>query len=161
MYYALSRTTQRPHWFSYFDDMNAIIFLAPISAFDEHLTEDPKVNRLEDSYGLWRTLCTLKLLERTQIVLFLNKCDLLEKKLLAGVIIKDHVTSFGSRKNDGDTAKKYFQSHFKEIARQHSPSPRKFYVHLTSVVDTKATAVTLRTVQEGILRDSLRKADLL
>jgi hypothetical protein len=34
-------------------------------------------------------------------------------------------------------------------------------VHLTSVVDTKATAATLSVVEEGILRDHLRKADLL
>jgi hypothetical protein len=27
-----------------------------------------------------------------------------------------------------------FQSHFKEIAKQHSPEPRRFYVHLTSVI---------------------------
>lgn len=78
-----------------------------------------------------------------------------------------------------------FQTHFKEIAKQHSPEPRRFYVHLTSVVvrpslpgtvaslliqrlpslfflqDTKETAATLRTVEEGILRDSLRRADLL
>jgi hypothetical protein len=30
----------------FFDDMNAIIFLAPISAFDQVLTEDLSVNRL-------------------------------------------------------------------------------------------------------------------
>jgi len=27
-----------------------------------------------------------------------------------------------------------FQSHFKEIAKQHSPEQRRYYVHLTSVV---------------------------
>lgn len=27
-----------------------------------------------------------------------------------------------------------FQSHFKDIAKQHSPEERRFYVHLTSVV---------------------------
>lgn len=33
-------------WVPFFDNMNAIIFLAPISAFDEVLAEDPSVNRL-------------------------------------------------------------------------------------------------------------------
>lgn len=33
-------------WAPYFDDMNAIIFLAPISCFDQVLQEDPSVNRL-------------------------------------------------------------------------------------------------------------------
>jgi len=33
-------------WIPFFDDMNAIIFLAPISCFDQVLAEDPNVNRL-------------------------------------------------------------------------------------------------------------------
>jgi len=33
-------------WVPFFDDMNAIIFLAPISCFDQTLAEDDSVNRL-------------------------------------------------------------------------------------------------------------------
>jgi hypothetical protein len=33
-------------WVPYMDDVDAIIFLAPISCFDQVLAEDPKVNRL-------------------------------------------------------------------------------------------------------------------
>lgn len=66
-------TIQRAIWYPYFDDMDAIIFLAPISCFDERLVEDKRVNRLEDTYMLWKTLCGLKLLAKTQIILFLNK----------------------------------------------------------------------------------------
>lgn len=36
---------QRPHWIPYFDDVQAIIFLAPL-AFNLMLEEDAKVNRL-------------------------------------------------------------------------------------------------------------------
>src|SRR6266702_258326 len=97
---------QRAHWYPYFDDMEAIIFLAPISSFDERLREDRRVNRLEDTYMLWQTLCSLQMLSKTQIILFLNKCDLLERKLRAGVRVRTHVPSFGSRSNDVDTVKK-------------------------------------------------------
>jgi guanine nucleotide-binding protein alpha-1 subunit len=134
--------------------MDAIIFLAPISSFDERLREDRRVNRLEDTYMLWQTLCSLQMLSKTQIILFLNKCDLLEQKLRAGVKVRTYVPSFGNRSNDIETVKKCdhtlyhvyfseagsdhfpsdFQSHFKEIAKQHSPEQRRYYVHLTSVV---------------------------
>jgi len=161
MYDVGGTRSSRAHWYPYFDDMDAIIFLAPISSFDERLREDRRVNRLEDTYMLWQTLCSLQMLTKTQIILFLNKCDLLEQKLRAGVQVRTHVPSFGDRSNDVDTVKKYFQAHFKEIAKQHSPEQRRYYVHLTSVVDTDSTAVTLRTVEDGILRASLRRADLL
>ncbi|KAJ3537598.1 hypothetical protein NM688_g6657 [Phlebia brevispora] len=153
--------TQRPTWFPYFDDCNAIIFLAPISCFDEKLAEDRRVNRLEDSYSLWKMICSSKLLANAQIILFLNKCDLLEKKLRSGIRVKDYVPSFGDRKNDVHTVAQYFASHFKEIAKQHTSTVRPFRVHLTSVIDTRATALTLGIVGESILRSQLRNADLL
>ena len=97
---------QRQAWSPFFDDMNAIIFLAPISCFDEKLAEDRRVNRLEDSFLLWKAVCSNKLLAKTQLILFLNKCDLLEKKLKAGVMVKDYVPSFGDRSNSTGTVAK-------------------------------------------------------
>jgi guanine nucleotide-binding protein alpha-1 subunit len=83
------------------------------------------VNRLEDSYQLWRLICSSKLLVKAQIILFLNKCDLrtyishtvsslarvffsqalsaVDKKLKSGVRVKDYVPSFGDRKNELQT----------------------------------------------------------
>lgn len=54
-----------------------------------------------------------------------------------------------------------FQQHFKEISKKHSSVARPFYFHLTSVIDTRSTAMTLATVEEGILREHLRKASLM
>jgi guanine nucleotide-binding protein subunit alpha len=51
-----------------------IIFLCPVSCFDERLDEDVRVNRLEDSTLLWRSICSSKLLTKTQLILFLV-CD--------------------------------------------------------------------------------------
>ncbi len=98
--------TQRIAWYPYFDDCDAIIFLAPISCFDERLTEDRRINRLEDSFMLWKAVASSKLLSKTSIVLFLNKCDLLEQKLLNGVRIRDYVHSYGDRPNDIEHATK-------------------------------------------------------
>ncbi|KAF7307774.1 hypothetical protein MKEN_01137500 [Mycena kentingensis (nom. inval.)] len=161
MYDVGGTRSSRVVWYSYFDDCDAIIFLAPVSCFDEKLAEDRRVNRLEDSYMLWKSVCSCKLLARTQLVLFLNKCDLLQAKLMRGAKIRDSVPSFGDRRNDVATATRYFQQHFKEIQRTYSPVQRPFYVHLTSVIDTKSTAVTLGAVEESILRDHLRRADLM
>ncbi|KAF8900607.1 guanine nucleotide binding protein, alpha subunit [Mucidula mucida] len=169
--------SSRAAWYPYFDDVDAIIFLAPISCFDEKLAEglfplhspgvfllirsDRRVNRLEDSYMLWKSVISCKLLSRTQIILFLNKCDLLQNKLSRGVKIRDYVPSFSDRANTLSMATKYFQQHFREILKQNSPVQRPFYVHLTSVIDTRSTAVTLGAVEESILRDHLRRADLM
>ncbi|OBZ66663.1 Guanine nucleotide-binding protein G(t) subunit alpha-3 [Grifola frondosa] len=132
----------RHKWYPYFDDINAIIFLAPISCFDERLAEDRRVNRLQDSLLLWKAVCSTKLLCGVQMILFLNKCDLLQRKLARGVA-------------------RYFRQQFKDTLMKHSPEPRGFYSYLTSVVDTKATAITVATVREGIQRNNLKDADIL
>ncbi|KAI6021684.1 guanine nucleotide binding protein, alpha subunit [Pisolithus microcarpus] len=52
--------SQRATWAPFFDDVDAIIFLAPISAFDQVLSEDRTVNRLVRGYpGLVCSLCLI------------------------------------------------------------------------------------------------------
>lgn len=65
--------TQRAAWQPYFSHVDALIFLAPISAFDQALAEDRRVNRLEDSLLLFKSICKSELLKKVDIVLFLNK----------------------------------------------------------------------------------------
>ncbi|KDQ22516.1 hypothetical protein PLEOSDRAFT_1008980, partial [Pleurotus ostreatus PC15] len=127
-------------WVPFFDDVDAIIFLAPISGFDQVLSEDRTVNRLEDSVLLWKAVCSNKLLASVDLVLFLNKCDILEAKLNSGVSLAKYVRSYGDRANDLDTAGKYLRSKFSAIHREYSPNPRKFYAFCTSVTDTATTA---------------------
>ncbi len=87
-----------------FITVNAVIFLAPISCFDEHLAEDSRMNRLQDSFYIWKTICSSEVLAHVQLVLLLNKCDLLEKKLRDGkVLVKNYVPSFKDRSNDYKT----------------------------------------------------------
>ncbi|KAH9940535.1 G-alpha-domain-containing protein [Epithele typhae] len=151
----------RHAWYPYFDDINAIIFLAPISCFDEQLAEDRRVNRLQDSIMLWKAVCSTKLLANVQLILFLNKCDLLQKKLTRGVRVVDYIPTYGDRVNDAPTAAKYFRQQFRDTLVKHSPQQRGFYSYLTSVVDTKATAIQVAAVREGIQRNHLKDADIL
>jgi guanine nucleotide-binding protein subunit alpha len=64
---------QRHAWVPYFDDASAVIFLAPISAFDQYLEEDPRTNRIHDSLQLFTSTCSNKLLKNSSMVLMLNK----------------------------------------------------------------------------------------
>ncbi|EPQ57632.1 G-alpha-domain-containing protein [Gloeophyllum trabeum ATCC 11539] len=154
----------RAAWYPYFDDINAIIFVAPISCFDESLAEDRRVNRLDDSLLLWKGLCACPLLAGVQLILFLNKYDLLEKKLSpygGAVHAKDYIPGYGKRPNEARSVADFFKQKFGELQKHNSPEPRGFYAFLTSVTDTKATKMTLDTVREGILRRYLKEADLL
>ncbi|KIY73346.1 G-alpha-domain-containing protein [Cylindrobasidium torrendii FP15055 ss-10] len=153
---------QRQAWAPYFEDVNAIIFLAPISAFDQVLTEDTRINRLEDSLLLWQSVASNKLLARVSIVLFLNKCDLLQVKLDAGVRLNQHMTSYGDRPNDYDSVSKYFRNKFGAIHHAATPNKeRELYIHFTAVTDTRRTATIIQSVRDIIIKGNLRNLKLV
>ncbi|KAH7910678.1 guanine nucleotide binding protein, alpha subunit [Hygrophoropsis aurantiaca] len=153
--------SQRATWVPFFDDVDAIIFLAPISGFDQVLAEDRSVNRLEDSVLLWKAVCSNRLLANVDLVLFLNKCDILEAKLKSGTRLSKYVRSYADRPNDLETASKYFRSKFSAIHREYSPLPRKFYGFCTSVTDTSTTAGILASVRDMVVRRHLKQSRLL
>jgi len=112
--------SQRAAWIPYFIEITALIFLAPLSSFNERLAEDNRVNCLEDTFVLWRVLSANKMLANVQLVgasafvasfvgclnasqiLFLNKTDLLRRKLEQGIRVKKYIPEF-DKANDYET----------------------------------------------------------
>ncbi|KAH9941235.1 G-alpha-domain-containing protein [Epithele typhae] len=147
-------------WAPFFDDMNAILFLAPLSGFDQVLTEDPSVNRLEDSVLLWKSICSNPLLGKTTIILFLNKIDIFQAKLESGVSFSQFIISYGNRPNTFEDTSMYMRRKFGQIHKEYSPQARSFYSHFTSVTNTETTKDLLLNVQESIILANLRSINL-
>jgi G-protein alpha subunit len=78
----------------YFDDCSAIIFVAAVSSFDQYLREDPSVNRLYDALQLFESICNHRLLRSTSIILFLNKIDVLKRKLANGTRLSHYFKDY-------------------------------------------------------------------
>ncbi|KAF9069006.1 guanine nucleotide-binding protein [Rhodocollybia butyracea] len=158
---------QRHTWVPYFDDANAIIFVAPVSAFDQvnfanlPVEEDPRTNRIDDSLQLFTQICSSPLLKNVHLVLFLNKTDLLRSKLDNGLKVQKYITSFGNRSNDYETVVQYFRAHFLQVHRRNNENRRVLYTHFTSVVDTKATQRIIGNVRDSIFRGYLQSAALV
>jgi len=151
---------QRHAWVPYFDDATAIIFLAPISAFDQYLEEDPRTNRIDDSLQLFTAICSNKLLKNTHLVLMLNKTDLLRQKLEASIKVRKYITSYGERPNTYEEVSEYFRAHFLQVHRRHDISKRALYPHFTSMLDIKATQKIIVNVGEAIIRSYITDAGL-
>ncbi|KAJ7067128.1 guanine nucleotide-binding protein [Mycena amicta] len=144
---------QRHSWIPYFDTANAIIFVAPVSAFDQYLEEDPRTNRIDDSLQLFTQVCSNALLKSVHLVLFLNKTDLLNYciRILINFLISSSITSFGDRTNDYETVLQYFRAHFLQVHRRNNENRRVLYTHFTSVV----------VLRDSIFRGYLQSAALV
>lgn len=88
------------HLFTYcLDDKNpTIIFLASLSEYDQTLVESSGENRMRESVALFRVILNSRYLtnSNTSFVLFLNKKDLLEEKILHSNL-KDYFPQFDGR----------------------------------------------------------------
>ncbi|KAK7002474.1 guanine nucleotide binding protein, alpha subunit [Favolaschia claudopus] len=150
----------RAAWIPFFDMVQAIVFLTPLS-FYEVLEEDTRVNRLEDSVILWKDICANTLLQNCQLILFFNKMDILKAKLRAGLIINEYVPSFADRPNTYIGATTYFKEKFKAYHKRSSPKPRSFFYYETTAVDTRSTAKIIGAVHEEIFRKHLHDSVLI
>ncbi|KAJ3710226.1 guanine nucleotide binding protein, alpha subunit [Lentinula raphanica] len=150
----------RHAWVPYFEDATAIIFLAPISAFDQYLEEDPRTNRIDDSLQLFTAICSNKLLKKAHLVLMLNKTDVLKAKLKAGIRVQKYITSYGNRPNKYDDVASYFRAHFMQVHKRKDVSNRSLYLHFTSMLDIKATQSIIVNVGEAIIRQHVAQTGL-
>ncbi|KAJ6595494.1 G-protein alpha subunit [Mycena vulgaris] len=153
-------SNQRSTWIPYFDDVQAILFLAPLT-FWQNLDEDRNVNRVQDSLELWREIVSNQLLAKTTLILLFNKKDILQAHISAGVLVKKHVPSFGDRPNDVASVTKYFREKFAAYHRKFSPKPRPFIFYETEAIDTKSTATILGEVNEQIVQNHLKDLDVI
>lgn len=72
---------ERKKWIHCFEDVTAIIFFADSSGYNMTLFEDERVNRLLESLTLFEEICNCKYFDNTPLIVFLNKSDLLKKKI--------------------------------------------------------------------------------
>jgi len=154
-------SSQRAAWAQYFDDVNIIIFMAPLSGFNQVLAEDKTVNRLTDSLKLWRMICSNKLLASVELIIFLNKLDILNAKLEAGIQFSKFVKGYAGKPNDAKLVAKYLLDIFITLHQQNTPKKRKIHPHLTCAIDTKATSSVINLIHESIMIRILSESDII
>ena len=92
--------SQWQFWAPYFDDVDAIIFMAAISAFDQKLEEDEDVNCMDYFIESFNKICNHKLFTNTGIILFLNEIDILKQKLTT-TKVKDYFPGYEGKQYFG------------------------------------------------------------
>ncbi|SPO29161.1 probable guanine nucleotide-binding protein alpha-4 subunit [Ustilago trichophora] len=160
--------SQRAAWAPFLDDVESIIFLAPLSAFDQPLIEEPSTNRLADTFALFNQVVSNPLLRGASMILFLNKIDLLEKKLKQGVKLQRYWPEYDGD-NDFEAVWRWFRGKFRDCCRRAKDDggkegegqKRRLYVHTTVATSTKQIRAILMSVKDSILRENLRVTGLV
>ncbi|CAE6449793.1 unnamed protein product [Rhizoctonia solani] len=140
---------QRAKWAPFFDDMDSLVVMVPVSAFNQVLVEEPSVNRLQDSFEIWRELCQTVVLHHIPVLLFFNKIDILKKKLHTGIMLSKYLLSYGDRPNELKSVLKFLKARFVALRKRsgaHSPC----FIHCTSIVDRGTTQIIVAHVRDKV-----------
>lgn len=142
--------SERKKWSMLFSDITGIIFCADVSCYDTPLREDPDVNRMVDSLATFQQICNNRDLQSRDIILFLNKTDLLAKKIKRSPFPADIFPGAPSGPNiTAEDALKFIQGLY--LAK--NAHPTKFiYTHQTIATDTSSIKAAFTEIVKEIVR---------
>uniref|UniRef100_A0A915E609 Chondroitin proteoglycan 4 domain-containing protein n=1 Tax=Ditylenchus dipsaci TaxID=166011 RepID=A0A915E609_9BILA len=141
--------SERKKWIHCFEDVNAIIFIAAISEYDQVLFEDEQ--RMVESMRLFESICNSRWFINTSMILFLNKKDLFLEKIKR-ISIKIAFSDYKGP-NTYDDQVKYIEEKFEGL----NANPDKtIYIHQTCATDTNQVQMILDSVIDMIIQANLQ-----
>uniref|UniRef100_A0A1B0CE45 Guanine nucleotide-binding protein subunit alpha n=1 Tax=Lutzomyia longipalpis TaxID=7200 RepID=A0A1B0CE45_LUTLO len=90
--------SERRKWIHCFENVTSIIFLVALSEYDQILFESENENRMEESKALFKTIITYPWFQHSSVILFLNKKDLLEEKIMYSHLV-DYFPEYDDTEN--------------------------------------------------------------
>ena len=118
-------------WLHCFERVSAIVYVVSMSEYDQFVDEDDvSVNRMHESLKLFDSICNNRWFRRTSMLLFLNKKDIFDEKVLYSPL----TTCFKEYTGAQD---KYEASHYiSEQFSKQNKSERPLYCHYTCAKDS-------------------------
>ncbi|KAK4756619.1 hypothetical protein SAY87_006746 [Trapa incisa] len=159
---------ERRKWIHLFEGVSAVIFCAAISDYDQILFEDENKNRMMETKDLFEWVLKQPCFEKTSFMLFLNKFDIFEKKILKVPLnvcewFKDY-QPVSTGKQEIEHAYEFVKKKFEELYFQITAPAcvdRVFKVYRTTALDQKLIKKTFKLVDETLRRRNLFEAGLL
>lgn len=147
--------SERKKWIHCFEDVTAIIFCVAMSEYDQVLHEDETTNRMQESLKLFDSICNNKWFGDTSIILFLNKKDLFEEKILRSPLTICFPEYAGAQEY-GEAAA-YIQAQFEA---KNKSTTKEIYCHMTCATDTQNVQFVFDAVTDVIIANNLRGCGL-
>ncbi|KAJ1336198.1 hypothetical protein BSLG_007515 [Batrachochytrium salamandrivorans] len=148
--------SERKKWIHCFENVTAIVFLVAISEYDQVLVEDETVNRMQEAFVLFESICNSKWFVQTSIILFLNKIDLFKEKLA-----KSPLNRYFPDYTGGYNYENACQFLLNRLLSFHRTPSKQIYPHFTCATDTSQVKFVMSAVNDILLQSNLRDAGLV
>ncbi|KAK9302066.1 hypothetical protein QLX08_005802 [Tetragonisca angustula] len=132
--------SERRKWIHCFENVTSIIFLVALSEYDQILFESENENRMEESKALFKTIITYPWFQQSSVILFLNKKDLLEEKIMYSHLV-DYFPEYNGPKQQSEPAREFIL----KVYLSTNPDPdRMCYSHFTCATGPQRDAIPAR-----------------
>lgn len=149
--------SERRKWIHCFENVTSIIFLVALSEYDQILFESDNENRMEESKALFKTIITYPWFQNSSVILFLNKKDLLEEKIMYSHLV-DYFPEYDGPKKDAVAAREFILKMFVDL---NPDSEKIIYSHFTCATDTENIRFVFAAVKDTILQLNLKEYNLV
>lgn len=148
---------ERRKWVNCFDNVDAIIFVAALSEYDQTLAEAQRHNRMIEALTLFDSVVKNAHFADTSIMLFLNKKDIFAEKILYSNIAESPFFSdYAGPAKDFDHGVLYFIQKFEEHLEE--DEFKDSFIHVTCATDTNNMNFVLDSAKTIILTENLIRA---
>ncbi|XP_033973809.1 guanine nucleotide-binding protein G(q) subunit alpha [Trematomus bernacchii] len=149
--------SERRKWIHCFENVTSIMFLVALSEYDQVLVESDNENRMEESKALFRTIVTYPWFQNSSVILFLNKKDLLEEKIMYSHLV-DYFPEYDGPARDAQAGREFILKMFVDL----NPDGDKIiYSHFTCATDTENIRFVFAAVKDTILQLNLKEYNLV
>ncbi|XP_011344227.1 guanine nucleotide-binding protein G(q) subunit alpha isoform X2 [Ooceraea biroi] len=148
--------SERRKWIHCFENVTSIIFLVALSEYDQILFESENENRMEESKALFKTIITYPWFQHSSVILFLNKKDLLEEKIMYSHLV-DYFPEYDGPQRDAIAAREFILRMFVDL---NPDSEKIIYSHFTCATDTENIKLVFCAVKDTIMQTALKEFNL-
>ena len=110
----------------YFPVVNAIAFVVAISEYDQILSDDLSTNCVKESINVFKQICNNRLFIESYMILFLNKKDVFEEKIVYSPI-SQCFPEYDDKSTGTEAASQFILLQFKK----ENKSNRRIFFHFT------------------------------
>ena len=148
--------SERKKWLHVMDNVDAVLFIASLSDYDQRLNEDSTRNRMQESICLFDNICSSPWFKEMPMILFLNKKDLFEDKIKRSFLAHYFPSYYGG--TDKYLAEEFVGNLFEN---ENASFIRDIYRHFTCAKDTKNVDTVFDAITDLIYKNSLEEYRLI
>ena len=156
--------SERRKWLSAFTGLlHSILFMVAVSEFDEVLFEagcEDSPNRVKEALGVFRLIINNRfLVERLAPIVFFNKFDLLQYKVLNQIAdIRAFFPDFKGDPWNVEHVQTFFVNLFRQARSLNASKP--FYFHFTTAIDSSNVKKVFDSIKHTIIQQRLSEFGL-